>query len=119
MDFEKIKQGIVDFITTKGMYDGIDEMLIDELIFNYKLMSQAKDEMWNIDKDRFDLLSDITRDPDKEAFFQKNRLLDIYNTAFKNVRDVYVKLGLTIQERHKMKIELTKAEDAFGKIFDS
>ena len=112
-----IKEIITNFLEKKECYEAVDEMLIDEVVFNYEIMAQCKKEM-RLPDGTLDLLSDITRDPDKEPFLQKNRLLDIYNTAFKNVKDTYVKLSLTVQERNKLKIALIEAIDEFGNIFD-
>ena len=117
MDSTAIKETVIEFLKDKNTYEIVDEVLIDELTFNYELMQQAKNEMTNEDG-TYELLSDITRDPDKEAFFQKNRLLDIYNVAFKNLKDIYIKLGLTVQERVRLKLALMESVDEFGDIFD-
>ena len=108
----EIKEVIKTYLKEKSSYEQVDDLLIDELVFNYDIMKQCKEDLYDVETMRFELLSDITRDPDKEPFLQKNRLLDIYNNAFKAVKDCYVKLGLTTQERFKMKLAILEAGDA-------
>lgn len=120
MTTDKIKKTIVKFLKDRNMYEDVDTFLIDDLIFNIEIANQCSYDIRNEGRNgRLDLLTDITRDPDKEAFFQKNRLLDIYTQATKNIKDSYVKLGLTPQERTKLKLIISEASDEFADIFDA
>jgi len=119
MDSNLVKDTIVKYLKEKSSYEAIDELLIDELVFNYRIMLQCKEDLYDEQTFRFELMSDITRSPDKDPFMQKNRLLDVYGNAFKAVKDCYVKLGLTTQERFKMKLAIIEAgNDEFDEIFN-
>lgn len=115
---EKIKEVVVQYLKDKSAWEALDELLVEELLFNIEIMSQAKSDLYDKTTGTYELVTNITRDPDKEPFYQKNRLLDTYNLAFKNVKDIYVKLGLTVQERIKLKLAMMEAgQDEFEEVF--
>ena len=111
------RQRITNHLKATGIYEKVDEFLIDEIMFDMEVLEQCKRDMRD-EKGKLVLLSNITRDPGKDPFFQKNRLLDIYNTAQKNIKDSLVKLGITPQERSKLKLAIQDAVDEFGDDFD-
>jgi len=116
MNLSKLKKTISDFLKEKEMYENVDELLIEDIIFSYEIIAQCRIDLRKEDG-TLDLMSNITRADDKEPFFQKNRLLDVYHQAMKNIKDSFVKLGLTPQERHKMKLEMMTQLDDFDEIF--
>jgi len=107
-----MKDLIIQYLEERDMYHTSDELLIDELLFNVEMMTTAKTAI------REDgIMIDITRDPDKDPFFQKNRAVDVYQQALKAMTGLMRQLALTPQERQKLKLSLLESEDEFDQNF--
>jgi len=116
MEAKTYKDVLIDYLKSKSNYESIDDVLIDELVFNIRISIQSKEDMENGDG-TLELMRNITRDAEKEDFFQRNRMLDIYNQTLKNITHLYVKLGISPQERIKLKIKLSEIDDKFDDFF--
>jgi len=108
-----MRDSIIAYLKEKDIYHETDLVLIDEIEFNIELMKSTKEDIRENGWQR-----DITRDPDKEPFYQKSRAVDVYQQALKNIQALFRQLILSPAERHKMKIELMNKIDEFGKEFD-
>ena len=108
----ELKEIIKQYLIDQQLWHDSDEILLDEIIFNIEMLELAKED---IRENGIQL--DITRDPDKEPFYQKNRAVDVYQQALKNVQALYRQLILSPSERQKLKLELSKGADEFDKIF--
>jgi len=107
-----LKETIKQYLVDQQLWHESDEILLDEIIFNVEMLNMAKEDI------RLNGIQlDITRDPDKEPFYQKNRAVDVYQQALKNIQGLYRQLILSPSERQKLKLELSKGEDEFDKIF--
>ena len=107
-----MKNLIKEYLIAKDLYHISDDILLNEIEFNIELLEECKaDIRLNGHKE------DITRDPDKEPFFQKNRSVDVYQQALKNIQTLYRQLSQSPAERHKMKLELKAQLDAFDEAF--
>lgn len=104
-----IKQYLID----NNLYHESDDILIDEITFNVELLNTAK-----ADIKENGIKSDITRDPDKEPFFQKNRAVDVYGQALKQLTMLFRMLALSPSERQKLKLALEEGQDDFDKTFN-
>ena len=96
----------------KGTYSKSDDILIDELVFNFKMIEMAK----------ADLLTrgQILEPPPGSkplAYDIVNKSIDIYNTSLKNMTNLFVRLGISPKERIALKIEMTDSKDEFDEAF--
>lgn len=91
-----MKEKIIKFLKGQNMYEGVDETIIDELIKNINIASEALDEMG----------SNYTVESNNAAgsSTKVNPLFTVYNAALKNIQTLSTKLGLTPQDRAKLKI---------------
>ena len=103
----KLKTRIVKNLQKLGQFDlESDEILINELVFNIEIAQHARKEIRAggiIIKGRFDV--DI-----------RNPALDVYNAAVKNINALSTKIGMSRQERLKLKLALEQ-KDAFDEAF--
>jgi len=107
-----LKETIKGYLVEQLLWHASDEILLDEIMFNIEVLEIAKEDIRENG-----IQIDVTRDPDKEPFYQKNRAVDVYQQALKNVQALYRQLILSPSERQKMKLELSKGDDEFDKIF--
>ena len=116
MSQKDIRESIVTFLQSKGNYQDSDSVLIDELLFNIYLIKEAKKDIRErgmiLNAARKENAAGIQTGDDK-----KNKSLEIYIQANKEVKQLYTQLGISPQERIKLKIELAKEEDLFEKVF--
>jgi len=95
-----LKNSIKKQFEEQGCLMPIDDTLLDELIFNIELCNKAKEEIRT-----FGIVKNITKDPRKDPFFQKNRALDVYNLSLKNIVVLCRTLNIS-KEGKKMLLEL-------------
>jgi len=107
-----LKKIITDYLKDKDLYHESDEILVDELVFNIDLAKEAKED---IKANGIEV--NITRDPKKEPYYIKNKSIDIYQQALKNLQGLFRQLALSPSERQKLKIELSSKKDEFDEIF--
>jgi len=107
-----LKESIKSYLVEQLLWHDSDEILLDEIIFNTEVLETAK-----ADIRENGIQIDITRDPDKEPFYQKNRAIDVYQQSLKNIQTLYRQLILSPSERQKLKLELSKGEDEFDQAF--
>ena len=103
-----IKNKIIEHLKSRADFDeNSDMVLIDELVFNINVAKKARVEVKNhgiIVKNRFgDLI--------------KNPAFDIYNNAIRNISNISTKLGISRQERMKLKQEAPEVDDTFEMTF--
>ena len=107
-----LQESIKEYLVDQGLWHESDEVLLEEIIFNIEMMEIAKADI------RLNGVQlDVTRDPDKAPFYQKNRCVDVYQMALKNTQGLYRQLVLSPSERQKLKLELMKGEDEFDQAF--
>jgi len=109
-----LKESIKAYLIDQQLWHESDEILLEEIIFNREVLEIAKEDIRENG-----IQIDITRDPDKEPFYQKNRAVDVYQQALKNIQALFRQLILSPSERQKLKLELSKGADEFDKIFDT
>ena len=99
-----MKEQIIEFLKGQNMYEGVDETIIDELIKNINIASEALDEMGS----NYTIESVTAAGSSTKV----NPLFTVYNAALKNIQTLSTKLGLTPQDRAKLK--LVKEDDGPG-----
>ena len=109
----ELKQSIVDYLKEKDLYHKSDDVLIDELIFTVEVIYTSKNDIR-----QNGIKVDITRSEEKEPFFQKNRAVDVYTQALKQLQTLFKLLALSPSERQKLKIEIDNDVDEFENEFE-
>lgn len=111
-----MKDKIITYLKDFGDYQETDDIFIDELVFNIRILQQCRQEM---DKgNKLDLCDNITRNQHKNSFLQRNRLLTIYSQALKDCLTLCRELALSPVSRKKLKLLLQNEPDKFGELFD-
>ena len=94
------KKQIIEYLQEKNIYQDVDIMLVDELIFNLQMIKNCKKEI----KDKGVLIDIARADADKE-YWQQNPAISIYNKSVKNLLDITRKLSLSPVDRSILKID--------------
>lgn len=89
----------------------LDDLLIEQLLFNYSLM---QDYMKAV-KEQGTIIN-VTKNPKKDPYYTKNPSLNGYDAALKNYIAILKQLALTPNDRRRLKIELEKHQSAFEKL---
>ena len=92
MSAKKIK----DYLIEKKLYTSTDDILISQLVTNVNISKEA--------------LKDIKEVGVKQGRIQ-NPSIHTYNSAVKNIASLATKLGITIQEKKKIKVNADEAID--------
>jgi P27 family predicted phage terminase small subunit len=103
----KLKKQIIELLGTQ--YKSSDEPLVDELIYNFKMLQRAKDGL-----EEQGLMINISRGED--PYYQKNPLFSIYDTCLKNINTLYTKLNVSPLDRRNWVVN-TEADDNFDQDF--
>jgi P27 family predicted phage terminase small subunit len=108
-----LKKSILEYLQSRDLYHESDDILLDELIFNIKIAKEAKDDIATNG-----LQTNITLDPTKQPYWVKNQSINTYQQCLKNIQSLFRQLGLSPNERQKLKIELAAKKDEFDSIFE-
>lgn len=95
------KKQIIEYLQEKNIYQDVDVMLVDELIFNLQMIKNCKKEI----KDK-GVLIDIARSDADREYWQQNPAIAIYNKSVKNLLDITRKLSLSPVDRSALKIDV-------------
>ena len=95
---------IKKYLKNGGIYETIDDILIEELAFNVALAKEAK-----IDIEERGIVVNISKD-EKRQYFQPNFSVNTYNQALKSIMSLSTKLNIAPQERIKMGLISKKNE---------
>lgn len=80
------KKSIIDYLSEEGLYHASDDKLIDELIFNFDILENARQDL-----EKRGLVIDGKR----------NVYLEIYNTVIRTVKELEKHLNLSPYDRKK------------------
>lgn len=94
------KKQIIEYLQEKNIYQDVDVMLVDELIFNLQMIKKCKKEI----KDK-GVLIDIARSDADREYWQQNPAIAVYNKSVKNLLDITRKLSLSPVDRSALKID--------------
>lgn len=108
--YRKLKSDIIKLITSKGMLEDIDATMINELIFNYKIVDSLKKELL-----AGNVMTNVRRD---EAYplMQTSAFMSVYNNCLKNILAISRALGISVSERTKLGLNkiISKEENGDG-----
>ncbi len=96
---------IKEFLESQNNYEPTDDTIIKELVYNIELAQICKDE---IEQDGTTVKSVTAAGESTKV----NPSFTVYNSALKNIQTLSAKLGLTPQDRAKLKI--VKEDDSPG-----
>jgi P27 family predicted phage terminase small subunit len=101
------KEAILQYLKEKKLHEGVDTFLIDEFLYQFQLMEQAKEQVVSLG-----ILVDVSSDPNKEVL-QKNQAISIYESALKSALQICSKLGISPLDRKKLMVEKIEEKDGF------
>lgn len=101
------KEEIIEYLEDLGLYQKVDEYLIDSFIDNLAIIEQAKTELLTTG-----ILINIAR-PENNPYYQQSPAISILNSATKNVLNLSRKLALSPLDRANLKITIEE-EDGFN-----
>lgn len=108
----KLREVIITYLQDRNLYHETDDLLVDELLFNIKLSKDAKESISSAG-----LMINVTRNPEREAYYVPNPAVSIYQQCLKNIQALFRQLNLSPNERQKLKMELAGKPDEFDQIF--
>lgn len=101
----KIKE-IKNFLRSKGVYEDVDQSLVEELVFNLYLCETARE---NIFKNGITLITQ--RSGASAPAIVQNPAVVVYQQAIKTINSISTKLGLNIQERTRLKLTTATVDE--------
>lgn len=104
--YKKIAREIKNYLKEKGQLEKVDTNLINEVAYNYQIADEAKKEI-----SEKGLLVNVRATG--APLYQTNQAVSIYNQSIKNITVILTKLGITTQERSKLKLVSKEEDDGF------
>ena len=94
-----MKEKIISFLKSRGVYDDIDDILIDELIYNIELSKEAKKDI-------------AEKGIIPKGKFMQSPSIHTYNQCLKNIISLSTKLSIVVKEKKNIKnIEVDDLDD--------
>jgi P27 family predicted phage terminase small subunit len=109
----QIQEDVKDYLIARGVYDGVDDSLIVELVFNMELCDEARDDIR-----KRGIQVNIRKSADDEPYYQVNQSIGVYNGAYKAVTAISTKLGLTVLDRTKLGLKTAKKASALDRLLN-
>jgi P27 family predicted phage terminase small subunit len=103
MAFTKPK--LIKYLKQKGIYDAVDDLLIEELFYNIEILEKSKKDI-----DERGIIVPINT---SHSLFNTNPSVNIYNTAIKNIINLSRKIGISARDRKELGIDKVVEEDGF------
>lgn len=104
------KTRITQFLKAKKQFDVTDSLLINELVYNQKLLKEAKKLLLN--NGELEILTNLAADPGEKSM-QLNQAIGAYNSALNNILKISGRLGLSPYDRKKIGITGEPESDGF------
>lgn len=101
------RKQLIQYIKDKGIYEEVDLVMIDELLYNIKMVKLAKKEL-----QEYGLMMNVSKNDDK-PYFQQSPAVSVYNSAVKNIMNLSRKLALSPLDRSALKINVEEDDDGF------
>lgn len=105
------KAKIKKYLKDKKHYEAIDDLLIDEIAYNQRVMAAAKRLLTDTEGE-IELLTNVAAKPG-EVSMQLNHAVGAYNNALGNILKICGKLGLSAFDRKKIGITREAEGDGF------
>ncbi|RCW38672.1 P27 family phage terminase small subunit [Marinilabilia salmonicolor] len=101
------KKQLIEYIKTKGLYEDVDLVMIDELLYNIRIAKQSK-----ADLKKYGLMMNVSKN-DEKPYFQQSPAVNIYNSSIKNIMNLSRKLALSPLDRQNLKVTVEDEDDGF------
>lgn len=101
------KKKLKEYLENKGIYEDVDEYLIDEFIDYLKMSVEARRDI-----NKRGTIMNIAKEGNK-PYFQANISVSILNNCIKNLLNISKRLGLSPLDRENLKIDSVEEEDLF------
>lgn len=101
------KEQVTQYLKDIGIYNDIDEYMVDQFIYNLQIYEQAKSELLVTGS-----VLNISRDPER-PYYQQSPAVSIMNQATKNILNISRKLALSPLDRANLKIDSILEDDGF------
>ncbi|MCW0484669.1 P27 family phage terminase small subunit [Gaoshiqia sediminis] len=102
------KKKLREYLEEKGIYNDVDEFLIDDFIAYLEMSQEARRDI----KKRGAVMN-IAK-PENKPYYQQNPSVSILNNATKNLLNISRKLALSPYDRAKLKVEEDIEDDGFN-----
>jgi len=97
---------LISYLQEYKMIEDVDHTLIEELFFNIRLMSMAKDDI-----NERGVLVDVSAN--NNGVMQKNQSISTYESALSNIMKISKLLGLSPKDRLELGLEKPVENDGF------
>jgi P27 family predicted phage terminase small subunit len=106
----KLTTQIVKFLKDKGIYEGIDTTLREELAFNKEICEAMREDI----ETRGYLIN--VAGEGKPEYMQHNPSIGVYSNALKNINTLSTKLGIAPTDRLKWGLKTQEGKDDLDSI---
>lgn len=106
--YQDLQKLIINHLTVKGVYEDVDQTLIEELIFCYQIADNAKAEI------RKNGSTVNVRENGKDPYYQQSSFVGVYNNAVKQIKSLSTALAITPNDRLKLKLENENSSNEFS-----
>ncbi len=108
-DYSKV---IREYLIEKENYTNSDDILIDEISYNFHLLEKCKEDILNEG-----YRVNVTKNPKKQPYWTKSQSLIVYFMCLKELKSLFVELGISPRERAKLGFNLKEYKDEFDEAF--
>lgn len=108
--YTKLKTSVIDLLKEKNQWEEVDETLVDEFVYNVYIGDKCKEDI---------VINGVIRNVAKEGnkpYFQANQAVQLFQSSTKISAAILTKLGITPQERKKLKINTDRSTNLFDEL---
>lgn len=98
---KKLKKQITDHLKSTDLYEKIDDMLIDKLVFNVILCDDAQADILERG-----MVVNVAK-PENNPYYMTNPSVNVFFSATKMISALCTKMGINATERRKLKIDMS------------
>ena len=108
--YTKIRNQVKKYLKGTGSYETIDDVLIEELIFNVELSDIAKKDI------KENGLQQLMTSNKGHEYYQVNSAVAVYQGAVKQITAIGTKLGITVLNRTQLGLMIADSDDDLDEI---
>ena len=112
-NYTAIRRRVKAYLVGTGSYEDIDDVMIEELIFNIELCDIAKQD---IKDNGLQMMMTSTKG---HEYYQINPAVNVYQSAVKQIAALGTKLGITVLNRTQLGLAIAAADDDLDGIIKS
>jgi len=104
MKSKTFKKDLIKILKEKKNYEKSDDILIDEMLFQLSMLADAKEDVITRG-----IQINVRKDQDAPPFYNLNQSVSVVFQATKQVQSLYRQLGLSPNDRLKLKLDKVEA----------